>query len=235
MGWPTARLRAPAGALNVRTIDWSARSITFCDVTRPALVIGSTQPSTDVDEKAAASSGIDVTRRRSGGGAVLVEPGRLVWVDIVVPAGDPLWQPDVGRAFWWVGDVWAAALLSLGVAGAAVHRGALVSSRWSPMVCFAGLGSGEVTGAAGGKLVGISQRRVRGGSLFHCAVPLAWDPAAMPALLALDAASRVELEADAHHFTAGLPDVSPDQLEQALVSHLPEEDTKQLDSGRRGV
>lgn len=221
MAWPTARLQAPAGALNSRTIDWSGRSIAFCEVTRPALVIGSTQPSSDVDEKAAASAGLDVTRRRSGGGAVLVEPGRLVWVDVVVPAGDPLWQPDVAQAFWWLGDVWAATLLSLGVAGAAVHRGALVSSRWSSMVCFAGLGAGEVTGAAGGKLVGISQRRVREGSLFHCAVPLTWDPAAMPALLALDAAARAELEADARHFTAGLPDVSVDQLEQTLVSHLP--------------
>lgn len=221
VGWPTVRLRAPAGDLNSRTIDWSLRSITFCEVTTPALVLGSTQPATDVDEGGVVAAGIEVARRRSGGGAVLVEPGRLVWVDVVVPAGDPLWQPDVGLAFWWLGEVWAATLLSLGVAGAAVHRGALVSSRWSRMVCFAGLGGGEVTAAGGGKLVGISQRRVREGSLFHCAVPLAWDPAAMPALLALDAASRAELEADARHFTAGLPDVSPRQLEQAFVSHLP--------------
>ncbi len=207
--------------MNSRTIDWSVRSITFCEVTRPALVLGSTQPVTDVDAKASAAAGLDVTRRRSGGGAVLVEPDRLVWVDVVVPAGDPLWQRDVGRAFWWLGDVWAAALLSLGVAGAAVHRGALVSSRWSRMVCFAGLGAGEVTGAGRRKLVGISQRRVRDGSLFHCAVPLAWDPAAMSALLSLDDASRAEFEAHALHFSAGLSNVSPRQLEHALVGHLP--------------
>lgn len=221
MGWPTARLRAPAAQLSSRSIDWSVRSVTFCEVTRPALVLGSTQPATDVDERAATAAGVQVVRRRSGGGAVLVEPGRLVWVDVVVPGGDPLWQPDVARAFWWLGEVWVAALLSLGTAGAAVHRGALVSSRWSGMVCFAGLGAGEVTGAGAGKLVGISQRRVREGSLFHCAVPLAWDPAAIAALLALDAATRSELQADARHFTAGLPGVSPDQLEQAFASHLP--------------
>lgn len=151
---------------------------------------------------------------------MLVEPGRLVWADVVVPAGDRLWEPDVGRAFWWLGDAWAAALAGLGVAGAGVHRGPLVSSRWSSMVCFAGLGPGEVT-AAGGKIVGISQRRVRAGALFQCAVPLDGDPVALAGLLALDSASRAELEADARHFGAGLPDVTPHQVEQALLAHLP--------------
>lgn len=150
-----------------------------------------------------------------------MEPGRLVWVDLVVPAGDPLWKPDVGQGFWWLGEVWAQALASLGVTGAAVHRGALVSSRWSRTVCFAGLGPGEVTAAGGEKIVGMSQRRAREGALFQCAVPLAWDPAAMPALLALDVPARAELEADAHRFAAGLAGLSPLQLEKALLAHLP--------------
>ena len=29
----------------------------------------------------------------------LVVPGELVWVDVFVPTGDPVWEPDVGRAF----------------------------------------------------------------------------------------------------------------------------------------
>lgn len=191
-------------------------------MTAPALVLGSTQPAIHVDSAAAEAAGVEVVRRRSGGGAVLVGPDRMVWVDLVVPAGDPLWQPDVGRAFWWLGEVWASALAGLGANGATVHRGPLVSSAWSRMVCFAGLGAGEVTASGGGKIVGLAQRRSRHGALFQCAVPLAWDPAAMPPLLALDAASRTRLEADARHFGAGLaPGVTPAQVEQALLAHLP--------------
>lgn len=149
-----------------------------------------------------------------------MEPARVVWAELVVPAGDPLWEVDVGRAFWWLGDAWAAALRSIGVDGVEVHRGPLVSSRWSRMVCFAGLGAGEVD-SPGGKIVGISQRRVRDGSLFQCAVPLGGDPVAMAGLLALDAASRAELEADARHFGAGLAGATPHQVEQALLAHLP--------------
>lgn len=152
---------------------------------------------------------------------MLVEPDGVVWADVVVPAADPRWEADVGRAFWWLGDVWASALASLGVAGATVHRGGLVRSRWSPMVCFAGLGPGEVSAAGGGKIVGISQRRVRDGALFQCAVPLRGHAAAMARLLNLDPASRAELEADAGQFGTGLPGLTPSEVEQAFLSQLP--------------
>lgn len=220
-----ARLRGEAAELHGRQIDWGRRSVTFCEVTRPAIVLGSTQPVADVDDDAAGSAGVSIARRRSGGGAVLVEPGRVLWADVVVPAADPLWEPDVGRAVWWLGEAWAGALASLGVAsaGVSVHRGALVSSEWSSMVCFAGLGPGEVC-VGGAKVVGISQRRVRDGALFQCVVTLAWDPAAMPAFLALDDASRAALEVEADAFACGLTDLvgaTADQVEHALVSHLP--------------
>ncbi|MGH9041248.1 MAG: hypothetical protein ACRDZ3_13570, partial [Acidimicrobiia bacterium] len=52
------------------------------------------------------------------------------------------------------------------------------------VVCFAGLGPGEVTDAAGRKVVGLSQRRTRGHTRFQCCVLLRWDPAAMVALVA---------------------------------------------------
>ena len=134
------------------------RTLTWCDVDGPSLVLGSAQR-----DEVVAGTGLDVVRRRSGGGAVLLVPGQAVWADVTIPAGDPLWETDVGRAFWWLGDVWAAALGSLGV-DAVVHRGPLVKSRWSQQVCFAGLGSGEVT-VGGRKVVGISQRRTRAAAL----------------------------------------------------------------------
>src|SRR5436305_877825 len=78
-------------------------TIAVCRVSRPAVVLGSAQPDGDVDAASAQVAGIDVVRRRSGGGAVFVDD-ELVWADFVLSPDDPLWDDDVGRAMWWVGD-----------------------------------------------------------------------------------------------------------------------------------
>jgi lipoate-protein ligase A len=59
----------------------------------------------------------------------------------------------------------------------------MVRTAWSSLVCFSGLGPGEVH-AGGRKVVGISQRRTRGWARFQCAAYLRWDPDALVALLA---------------------------------------------------
>lgn len=146
-------------------------SATILDVAAPALVLGSTQPPVE-------GGGLDVVRRRSGGGAVLLDPAAVVWLDLIVPAGDPLWSHDVGRAFLWLGDVWAAAIGG----GAVRHGGPFQRTPLSERVCFAGLGHGEVT-LDGRKVVGIAQRRTRDWALFQCAALLSWDYAAIARLM----------------------------------------------------
>jgi lipoate-protein ligase A len=149
---------------------------------RPALVLGSTQRDTDVDAAAADRLGVDVVRRRSGGGAVLLDPGQVVWIDVVVPRGDVLWHDDVAVAAEWLGETWAAVLADLGVPDADVHRGGLECGLLGSVVCFAGTGPGEVT-VAGSKVVGLSQRRTRAAARFQCSVPLEWDAARHAELL----------------------------------------------------
>jgi lipoate-protein ligase A len=162
--WDVRRRRgAPAGLFEH---EWPAtRTVWLLEPTETAVVLGSTQPDSVL------RPGTPAVRRRSGGGAVLMEPGGLVWVDVFVPAGDPLWDVDVGRAFGWLGRAWAGAL----GAGARAHEGPLVTTFWSSLVCFAGLGPGEVT-FEGAKVVGMSQRRTRAGALFQCAALLDWRP-----------------------------------------------------------
>jgi lipoate-protein ligase A len=189
------------------------RSVRVLHVDAPALVLGSTQAIGVVDARAASRLGVEVVRRRSGGGAVVLRPGETVWVDVVVPAGDPLWSHDVGHAFHWLGDVWHAAL---GVAGASVHRGPLVRTALSPLVCFAGTGPGEVmVGAA--KLVGMASRRTRDGALFQCAVPLGWDAPAHVDLLALPASAVDELAGAVYPLTGW----TADQVVEAFLAALP--------------
>ncbi len=172
---------------------------------RPALVLGSTQPLEVVDVAAAESHEVSVVRRRSGGGAVLVGTGDLVWVDVFVPAADALWDRDVGRATHWLGQAWVDAATTLG-ADADWHDGPQLAGPWSTLVCFAGLGPGEVR-IAGAKVVGISQRRTRAGTLLQCAALLRWDPASILGVLRLDGAARSRAERDLAGVAVGIADV----------------------------
>lgn len=161
-----------------------------------ALVLGSTQPREAVDLDACRSAGVEVVRRRSGGGAVLVGPAEQLWVDVLVPRDDPLWCADVGQAAWWVGEAWARALARVaGLVDLQVWRGALVHTEWSRLVCFAGRGAGEVVVAGGAKVVGIAQRRTRAGALFQCSCLLRWDPGQLLALLSMEGSARRRAEA----------------------------------------
>jgi lipoate-protein ligase A len=185
------RAAGSAADLHARAFEPPVERAVFAlDVERPALVLGSAQPDAVVEHAVAARFGVEVARRRSGGGAVLLQPGAQVWVDVEVPRDDPLWDDDVGRACWWVGDVWARALGGLGVPEPLVHRRGLERRAGSDLVCFAGLGPGEVT-TGGAKVVGISQRRTRAGARFQCAVPLAWDADLLAAVLPEAAAVAV--------------------------------------------
>lgn len=181
--WSVSTRRGTAHELHALDLPEGGRHVWILEAVRPALVLGSTQPESDVDLAACARAGIEVARRRSGGGAVQVGPGEALWLDLLVPRDDPHWDADVGRAAWWVGDAWRVALAASGAGECSVHRGGLVRSAWSPVVCFAGLGPGEVVDATGAKVVGVSQRRTRSMARFQCAVPLRWRPEVLSSLL----------------------------------------------------
>ena len=179
--WHVEHLAGDVSAFHARPLS-KERSATFFRTEAPTLVLGSSQPVESVDHEAARRLGVAVARRRSGGGGVLLWPGEQVWLDLEVPASDSLWSDDVGRAMWWVGDLWQSALAAF-VSRAAVHRGRLLSTPWSPDVCFAGVGPGEVL-VGDAKLVGISQRRTREAARFQTMVHLRWRPDVVAALVA---------------------------------------------------
>ena len=196
-------LHAPVGPI-------SRRVVLVNEVKAPTLVLGSAQRGVEV------ATGIDVVRRRSGGGAVRLRPGGVLWVDVLVPRGDVLWEEDIARSTWWLGEVWAAALADLGV-DAVVHRGPMEPGRWGAMVCFAGIGPGEVL-VAGRKSVGVSQRRDRSGARFQCAALLEWSGHEMVRLLGL---VPVEEADGCLESAAGPLPVRSGPLLEAFLAHLP--------------
>ena len=188
----------------------AARSLLVHEIDRPTLVLGSAQRDVCV------GPGIAVVRRRSGGGAVLLRPDGVLWVDVLLPRNDVLWDEDVGRSTWWLGEAWSAALADLGIDGA-VHRGPLEPGPWGDLVCFAGVGPGEVL-VGGRKSVGISQRRDRSGARFQCAALLEWSGSELVHLLGLTPPEEAERHLAA---AAGAIPVRSGPLLEALLSHLP--------------
>lgn len=139
----------------------------------PSVVLGSSQREDSIDVVAANDAGFDVFRRRTGGGAVLVDATAL-WVDVMLPRDHPWWTDDVSASMLWLGESWARVLTQLSSAKTfVVHRGAMMHSVVSDAVCFAGRAPGEVF-VSDKKIVGISQRRGREGARFQCVVYTTW-------------------------------------------------------------
>ncbi len=191
----------------------------------PTLVLGSTQPDAVVDQAALARHAMTVARRRSGGGAVLLGPDDPLWVDLWVPRGDPLFRDDAARAVDWVGDWWSAALAQVGFGPTEVSRAVQPVDEVAVLVCFAGLGAGEVH-RSGRKVVGVAQWRSREGALVHCAAYRRWSPEPLLDLLdwpgtGREVARHRLLDAAVGFDTPGAP-VSRGALTLALVDSLPD-------------
>ncbi len=182
------RSTSTAADFHARTVpDPASSELWQHDITSPALVLGSTQDESIVDLDACSRAGVEVVRRRSGGGAVLLWPDEVTWIDVIVPAGAPGWSDDIHGPMVWLGRHLAAAVSTVGAAtdDVAVHDGALRSTPWSSLVCFDGVGAGEVL-VGGLKLVGISQRRTRHAARLQCCWYSTYDPSRLVGLLAQD-------------------------------------------------
>lgn len=218
--WPVERHVGSARTFHGRDLpDPVRRAVWWFEVTEPTVVLGSTQTVAVVDAAAAANCGVEVVRRRSGGGAVWLAPGATTWVDVVLPAGDRRWVDDVGRAATWLGRAWVAALGEIGVADLVLHEGPMIGTARSSLVCFAGVSPGEVT-VGGRKVVGVSQRRTRRGARFQCVVLHQWDPRPLIEVLDLPVIERISLASELAGAGTGIGAVEPSAVVDALAAQL---------------
>jgi lipoate-protein ligase A len=184
------------------------RAVWFIEPTDAAVVLGSAQRLSTLELGEVARRGLGVVRRRSGGGAVVVEPEASSWFDVWLPAADALFEHDVSRSAHWLGEVVVEALDLLGVAAQRVRAGDVdrssEGSRWAPLVCFASSSAGEVL-VEGRKAVGVSQRRTRAGARFQVVILHRFDPGATASLCALDPTEQQRLAAHLSRSVTAVP------------------------------
>jgi len=195
------------------------RSVWDVRITRKAIVLGSRQDESLLNSELCSRDEIEIVRRRSGGGIVFLAPGEHVWLDVVVPRGDVLWSDDVAQASWWLGDVWVQTLQSLGLNNVSVHRESLSSDAWGDLLCFAGVGPGEVVqrdDKETSKLVGISQRRTRDYARFQCTIYTKWNSHDVDLYVVNTPGNLSEI---AHRVAA--VQASQQAIVDTFVSHLP--------------
>jgi len=163
-------------------------TVTIIEPPDATLVLGSRQNPTLLNSERAASQQVAVANRRSGGGLVYLHPCWQLWIDVEVPRSSPLWHDDVGKAFGWLGETWAATLSATldDHHSVSVHHGRFFPGQNGALVCFSSLGPGEVL-VDGTKVVGISQRRTRDWIRLQSTLNLRWDPDAIADNLSAEA------------------------------------------------
>ncbi len=148
----------------------------------------------------------------------MVRPGDSLWVDVLLPAGDELWEEDVREAPRWLGRVWQRALAELGLS-ADLHTGPPRTGEWGRVACMAGLAPGELS-VEGRKVVGLAQRRTRASARFQSIAVLAWEPNELVSLLALGESDRSALREELAVAAVGLA-VGAAELKAAFLGALP--------------
>lgn len=159
--WCAGVLAAPLDAPHWRV--WRYRT--------PEIVLGCAQRALREAAARRVPSGVAVTVRPSGGGAVLAGPW-MVGVTVVLPSGHALLGEGLVESYRWLGELHAGVLAQAGIAARALdpraqrpapRAAAAAAVRWA---CFGALSPWEVVAADGRKLTGLSQQRKRAGVAY---------------------------------------------------------------------
>ena len=194
-------VRAPALDLIARATRWLEATVAdgqiragWSRATDAALVLGSAQ------RLEPPPGPLPVTRRGTGGGAVICDPDYLM-LDVVLPAGDTRLVDDLAESYRWLAERVLAELQAGGGEGLRLVEPAEVRAlppadrEASGVACFAGLGPYEIVDADGRKLVGLAQRRRRGAGLLQAAMYRQGRRDGLADLLPLEAGAREDLRA----------------------------------------
>lgn len=185
--------------------------------TERVVVLGSAQKPEAFDLARLGAAGVGLAGRRSGGGAVYIEPAGVVWIDVCAPRGSAWWHDDLAQNFVIVGQAWQNAFASLGVE-TELCTDSPDRSDAARMACWAGIGWGELT-IDGVKVMGLSQRRTRWGARVQGMAVLDGTAERAADFLDIDEPTRIELRAAIGTATV---DIAPAALASAVIAELRE-------------
>ncbi len=155
--------------------EWRKPTIWIIEPKDTCLVLGKSQRGRAfLDLSYLDEQNINLTVRQSGGGAVLVSPEDMLWVDIFIPQGSKFWIPDIAEASMWIGRIWHNALKRLDIECYLFDQ-KFSRSEASDLICFISRAAGELF-VGTRKILGISQRRSKFGTRFQCALIINWKP-----------------------------------------------------------
>ena len=157
--WIDLALREPVMQPAVRVWNYAA----------PEVVLGCSGKADGAMLERAGAAGVRLSKRPTGGGAVLAGPW-LLGASAVLPAQHPLFATGIAQSYRWFGRAHAAWLQSIGIAARAVAAAQALRAPALPWACFASLSHWEVEADGGGKIVGLAQCRRRTGTVFSSAV-----------------------------------------------------------------
>ena len=163
--WSVKRSQGSVADRHLTLPTFESRQIIIHEIDKPTMVFGTAQKNMFLET----AIECDYVYRKSGGGAVFLEPGKILWVDFVVPREDPLWCNDIRRSSLWLGELWVRAMKDIGLYGK-VHNEEIRKTELSRLVCFAGLATGEVTVSGKKLLVSVKDEleKGRGSSALLC-------------------------------------------------------------------
>jgi len=189
--------------------------------TAAAIAMGSAQRAEQFDQERLTEDHVALASRRSGGGAVFIDPASTVWIDLLAPRSSAWWSGELTENFLLVGRVWQRALSSIGVESEMCMT-ASPRTEVASQACWAGTGWGEVT-IGDAKVVGLSQRRTRWGVRVQTMAVL--DDSSRRVAEYLPVESRAQVHASIGVITLS---VTIEEVEAAVVAafrdHRPELD-----------
>ncbi|VVQ20710.1 lipoyl protein ligase domain-containing protein [Pseudomonas fluorescens] len=190
---------------------------------RPALIYGRRGGDEEAARRRAGELGYGLSRRSSGGGAVLTGSW-LLGVELLLPHTHALAQLSPVESFRWFGRCWQHVLREQGyasrladAASIATHNAAAQAAALD-WICFAGLGHGELLDTEGRKLLGLAQYRGRAGVLLSAGLLLAATP--WEDLEWIHLGQRTLCSTMQQQASAGLAGLQRDLLCQHLVQTL---------------
>jgi len=143
----------------------------------PAIILGASQRPDEQQLARAVSQGVELVRRKSGGGAVMAG-AEMLSVSVFVPSDHPISKGSTVKAYHWMGELWQKVFASYGLysrlpsADEIVQSNQRAKSLATDWACYAAVAHGELLDQQGRKLLGVAQIRSRYGCVLTCGLYL---------------------------------------------------------------